>query len=90
MTLLIILPVTMKYNKLLFVFDVITSTGRIFRCIPLTHIRIKHYHKFPKILNQIDDAQKLVFLTKYPFMFGKFIDELWRERTKILQSVLQP
>ena len=23
-------------------------------------------------------------------MFGKFIDELWRERTKILQSVLQP
>ena len=54
----------------------------LFRCNKLLDIRIKHYYKFPEILNMATDIDKLKFLIAQPHLNGNILSTVKCESSR--------
>ena len=61
----------------------------LFRCASTEKTRIDLLYKYPGILNYATDNDKLLFLSKKPFVMGNYIQTIWQDReTKLSRNVV--
>ena len=60
----------------------------LFNCEAYVNVRNELYHELPEILNYILDVDLFRYLNEKPNIFGKYIENIWKEWTTLLSKTV--
>ena len=58
-----------------------------FDCMNYHTLRVKLYHKVPELLQYVNNYDKIKYLLNKPFIFSKYVKDLWNKRIDINNRV---
>ena len=67
--------------------EVETETYFLFNCKKLADVRLKLIHETPELLQYCTCIDKLKFLLSKPYVLGKYVNVLWKERMKLCNQM---
>ena len=61
----------------------------LFECKTYQQQRLKLYDRLPELPHESQPINRLKILNHYPYAYGNYIDELWKERNNKLKMLMQ-